>query len=90
MRTKTLIHGFKNSQKIRVIIDGMGIFTTIGEIPDLFATRPHRVAVWLTAEQFAGERKSAYTKHGWSGVPSSLAKRVTVDSREFDVQIDVI
>lgn len=90
MRTKTLIQGFKNSQKIRVIIDGMGIFMTVGEIHDRFATTPHRVAVWLTSEKLAGERQASYTKHGWSGVPSSIAHRVTVESREFDVQVDVV
>lgn len=37
MRTKTLIHGFKNSQKIRVIIDGFGIYTTVGGVAGVFA-----------------------------------------------------
>ena len=90
MRTKTLIHGFKNSQKIRVMIDGMGLYMTIGEISECLATTPHRVAVWLTAEKFSGERQTARAKHGWAGVPSSLSHRITVDGREFDVQIDVL
>ena len=93
MRTKTLINGFKNSQKIRVIIDGMGIYMTVGEISDKFATTPHRIAVWLTAEKLAGQREAARAKHGWSGVPSGLSHRITVnavDTREFDVQIDVL
>ena len=90
MRTKTLIQGFKNSQKIRVIVDGMGIYMTVGEISEKFATTPHRVAVWLTTEKLAGERQTARAKHGWGGVPSSLTHRITVDSREFDVQIDVL
>ena len=37
MRTKTLIDGLKNSQKIRVIIDGFGIYTTVGSIFNVYA-----------------------------------------------------
>jgi hypothetical protein len=90
MRTKTLINGFKNSQKIRVIIDGLGLYMTVGEIAERFATGPHRAAVWLTAEKLAGERQTARAKHGWSGVPSGIAHRINVHSRDFDVQLDVL
>jgi hypothetical protein len=90
MRTKTLIYGFKNSQKIRVIIDGLGIYMTVGDIADKFATTKHRAAVWLTAEKLSGERQAAYAKHGWSGVPTSISHRINVHSCDFDVQIDVL
>jgi hypothetical protein len=90
MRTKTLIYGFKNSQKIRVIIDGLGIYMTVGDIAERFATAPHRAAVWLTAEKLAGERLAAKAKHGWSGVPSGIGHRINVHSCDFDVQIDVL
>jgi hypothetical protein len=90
MRTKTLFQGFKNSQKLRVIVDGMGIYMTISEIYEKFATTPHRIAVLLTIEKLAGERETARALHGWAGVPSGLSHRITVDSREFDVQIDVM
>jgi hypothetical protein len=90
MRTKTLIHGFKNSQKIRVMIDGLGLYMTVVEIADRFATAPHRAAVWLTAEKLAVERETGRVKHGWSGVPSSISHRVNVHDRDFDVQIDVL
>ena len=44
MRTKTFIDGFKNSQKIRVIIDGFGIYTTVGGVASVFATHSLRQA----------------------------------------------
>ena len=44
MRTKTYIQGFKNSQKIRVIIDGFGIYTTVAGVPQVFATHSHAQA----------------------------------------------
>jgi hypothetical protein len=46
--------------------------------------------VLLTIEKLAGERETARALHGWAGVPSGLFHRITVDSREFDVQIDVM
>ena len=90
MRTKTLIHGFKNSQKIRVMIDGLGLYMTVGEIADRFATTPHRAAVWLTAERLAGDRQTAYAKHGWGGVPTGISHRINFHDRDFDIQIDVL
>jgi ABC-2 type transport system permease protein len=46
MRTKTLIHGLKNSQKIRAMLNGVGIYMTVGEIASKFATSAHCIAVW--------------------------------------------
>jgi hypothetical protein len=44
MRTKTLIDGLKNSQKIRVIVDGFGIYTTVSGVSSVFATYTHSQA----------------------------------------------
>jgi hypothetical protein len=44
MRTKTYIAGFKNSQKIRVIIDGFGVYTTVSGVATVYATHSHRQA----------------------------------------------
>jgi len=44
MRTQRLIDGLNNSQKIRVIVDGVGFFTTVGGTSDIM-TRKHRMAV---------------------------------------------
>jgi hypothetical protein len=85
MRTKTLIHGFKNSQPVRVIIDGLGLYMTIAQIETQFATTPHRVAVWLTAERLAGDRAATTGK-----LPTSIAHRIRVDNRDYDVQLDLL
>jgi len=46
MRTKVIFDGLKNSQKIRVIIDGVIIYTTIkGVMFDLFGHWEQRAAV---------------------------------------------
>ena len=44
MRTQRLINGFNNSQKIRVIVDGVGFYTTVGDTSNIM-TRKHRMAV---------------------------------------------
>jgi len=46
MRTKVIIDGFKNSQKLRVIINGITVYTTIkGVLFDLFGNTEQRAAV---------------------------------------------
>ena len=45
MRTKQLYPGINNSQKIRVILNGVGIYTTVAATQSIFATTDHRVAV---------------------------------------------
>ena len=61
MRTKTLIDGLKNSQKIRVIIDGFGIYTTVGSIHTVYAHHSLKQAAFdgllrLSNERYFAER----------------------------------
>lgn len=49
MRTKQIIPGLKNSQRIRVIINGVGFYTTVKDMADMPFT-DQRVAVWQTLE----------------------------------------
>ena len=44
MRKPRLITGFNDSQRIRVIVDGVGFYTTVGGTSDIM-TRKHRMAV---------------------------------------------
>jgi hypothetical protein len=45
MRTKQLYPGINNSQKIRVILNGVGIYTTVAATQGIFATTLHQLAV---------------------------------------------
>lgn len=79
MRTKTIIEGFKNSQKFRFILqstDGaeVGMVITIQQMSDLFATRDARVAVWTALEKLAYDRRMA--KHLGEPVPTGLVRQV--------------
>ncbi len=64
MRTKTIVEGFRNSQKFRFILvsnDGaeVGMTITVQQMSDLFATRDARVAVWDALMKLASDRRIA-------------------------------
>jgi len=44
MRTKPYIDGLKNSQRIRVLLDDFGVYTTVGECSRLFTNYSHILA----------------------------------------------
>jgi len=44
MKTKQVIAGLNNSQKIRIILDGFGIFTTVSGVANVYANHCHRQA----------------------------------------------
>lgn len=87
MRTKTLIDGFKNSQKIRVIIDGFGIYTTVGGVATVFATHSHQQAavdglMRLSSLRYTAKRKGDVlpTSVGMSSYNTTqIAKQVQID-----------
>jgi len=55
MRTKTIIPGLKNSQKIRVIVNGVGFETTVeGMTRMTFAEQ--KIAIWTGLEKIAREK----------------------------------
>ena len=57
MRTKQMYESFKNSQKIRIMVNGFGMYMQIKDIPNI-CTTIHRVAVeGLKKEQGDLERK---------------------------------
>ena len=79
MRTKVIIDGLKNSQKIRVIINGVIVYTTIkGVLFDLFGNTEQRAAVCdalLELSYFYRTEKS-----------TGLGK----DFRGYSIQVDLI
>jgi hypothetical protein len=50
MRKQAVVKGFKNSQKIRVILNGVGIYMRVGDIENTFATSTHYTVVSHTLE----------------------------------------
>lgn len=81
MRTKTIIDGFRNSQKFRVIINGIIVYTTVKEMAfDLFGQTDQRVAVWEAMLKLARMRRVEKI------APVGLACTV----RDYAVQVDMV
>lgn len=89
MRTKTLINGFKNSQKIRVIIDGFGIYTTVGGVASVFAHHSLKQAAFDGLYRLSSERYYAQ-RHGQ--VPPTMVSMQSMNTSQIakQVQIDLI
>ena len=87
MRTKRYIDGLNNSQKIRVIINGIGFYTTVREACNLaFSSQTSAVISVLTT--IGLERLSGQFYGG-------LSKPVTVYDEKmksvvYDVQVDLM
>ena len=50
MRKQAVVKGFRNSQKIRVIINGVGIYMRVGDIENTFAMGTHYTVVHHTLD----------------------------------------
>lgn len=91
MRTKTIIDGFKNSQKFRFILTAdsgaeFGMVITIQQMSDQFATREARVAVWEALTRLSYDRRMAVVRG--EQVPSGLVQDAR--NRGFrQVQVDL-
>lgn len=91
MRTKTIIEGFKNSQKFRFILTAdsgaeFGMVITIQQMSDQFATREARVAVWEALTRLSYDRRMAVVRG--EQVPSGLVQDAR--NRGFrQVQVDL-
>jgi hypothetical protein len=89
MRTKTIIDGFKNSQKFRFILmstsgEEFGMYLTVQQMSDQFATRDARVAVWTALQRLSYDRQVAKVRN--EPMPTGLV----VGAQGFrQVQVDL-
>jgi hypothetical protein len=81
MRTKVIIDGFNNTQKFRVILNGIIIGDC--QVKDLlgnrFQQREQRSAVWDALLDIAMRRRHGLNMIGFSG-----------NKRGYDVQVDLV
>ena len=88
MRTPTFIRGFKNSQRIRVIVDNVGFYTTVAGTADI-CTHHHAVATQMALMNLAHSRREAERKHD-PEVPVGFGFNYTnVDGTVTPVQVDL-
>jgi hypothetical protein len=87
MRKPTIIEGFKNSQRFRVIFGqggseyDIGFYLTIQQMAEDIATANARAAVWDVMDQLA--RKRSFAQHSGAVMPTGLGMTV----RGWQVQV---
>lgn len=84
MRTKTFIDGFKNSQKIRVMFEEFGVYTTVLGVTEVFATSIHRHVACDALLRLSYDRRIAEATH--NPIPSGLG----YTTRGMQVQVDLL
>ena len=90
MRTKTIIEGFKNSQKFRVIFKGdgsendIGMYLTVKQMTEQFATVTARTVCWEALMKLAYLRYEANRKG--ETAPTGLGTTI----RNKHVQVDLL
>jgi hypothetical protein len=90
MRTKTVIDGFKNSQKFRVIFKGdgseneIGLYLTVKQMPEMFATTMSRTLCWEAMEMLARMRREE--KRAGGIMPVGLGATI----RGKQIQVDLV
>ena len=90
MRTPSIIDGLRNSQKFRVIFKGdgsendIGMYLTIKQMSDQFATVNARSLCWEALEKLSCERQLA--KATRKPIPTGLG--ITIRGRQ--IQVDLV
>ena len=82
MRTKQIISGLKNSQRVRVILNGIGFYTTVQGVTEMVFSE-QRVIVYNALELIGREKIQGYG--GQNRVYDSKMNVVT-----FDVQVNLV
>jgi len=90
MRTTTIIYGFKNSQKFRVIFKGdgsendIGMYMTVKQMTEQFATVNARATCWDALLQLSNMRQEAQKYNEL--VPTGLGTTI----RGKQIQLDLV
>jgi hypothetical protein len=87
MRKQQIIQGMNNSQKIRFIVNGFGMYCKVSDIEN-FATTSHRVAV-ISALQHLQCDRELYKSKGRKELPTGFGTRSTFQGVDIDVQVDL-
>ena len=88
MRTQQIVTGMNNSQKIRFIIDGFGMYCKVSDIEN-FATSSHRVAV-ISALQHLQCDRDLYKSTGRKDIPTGYGTRSNFQGVDHDVQVNIV
>jgi hypothetical protein len=82
MRQKRIVEGLNNNQKVRVIVDGVGFYTTVKGATEMCFTN-QRVAVWQALEKLGREKIQGFA--GQTRVYDDKMNPVTIN-----FQVDLV
>jgi hypothetical protein len=88
MRKQQIVSGMNNSQKIRFMVNGFGMYCKVSDIEN-FATSSHRVAV-ISALQHLQCDRDLYKSSGKKEMPTGFGTRSTFQGVDIDVQVDLV
>jgi len=88
MRKQQIVSGMNNSQKIRFIVNGFGMYCKVSDIEN-FATSSHRVAV-ISALQHLQCDRDLYKSTGRKDIPTGFGTRSNFQGVDIDVQVDLV
>ena len=83
MRRERLVRGLNNSQKIRVMVSGVGFYTTVGETENI-CTQRHRTATHMALMNLVHERITNPEVTGFG------FNYYNADGSTVDVQVDLV
>jgi len=81
MRRRAIVPGLKNSQKIRVIVNGVGFVTTVEGMTEMCFTE-QRAAVWNALEVIAREKIE-----GFGGQTRAYDYKMIAKTIDFQVNL---
>lgn len=87
MRKQRLIEGLNNSQKIRFIVDGVGMYCRISDVEN-FATVSAQQAVISALQNLQASRELAFTMRQVQ--PTGFGTRSFFAGKSHDVQVDLV
>lgn len=87
MRRQRLIQGFNNSQRIRFIVDGVGMYCRIADVEN-FATASAQQAVITALQNLQAQRELSRARR--QPQPTGWGTHSTFAGRPHDVQVDLV
>jgi len=88
MRKQQIVSGMNNSQKIRFIVNGFGMYCKVSDI-ESFATSSHRVAVISALQHLQCDRDLSKSL-GKKEIPTGFGTRSNFQGVDIDVQVDLV
>lgn len=87
MRKQQIVSGMNNSQKIRFVVNGFGMYCKVSDIEN-FATSSHRVAVISSLQHLQCERDLCKSL-GRKDAPTGYGTRSIFQGVDIDVQVNL-